>query len=693
MRNKQLLFFLFLLVGILFNSSQINPQQFQLRIVAKSPGDLNLNYTNAKTWPVSSGLNVVPIFKKVYLSADTSGAGITYSWSITQKPAGSTVNLDSVGTKGNSFIPDMQGSYTISVTAGGKTVTSNIFASKFRGVTLTQNCAPCHQGDFNKFPSWDSSLHATMYKRGITGMLAVNNSGNGLYGNYCVKCHTLSWDSTSANGNYGYLAHQTGWDTTWFRPGTLDTNGTIQIPQGDSSRWVRLRNQFQIVEPTANIGCETCHGPATDHANTGNPQFIAVSLSAGACNQCHDAPPGYPVGGMWKASRHATLPNSSAEAGRTICYPCHSGAAFVKFTKNKANPGYSAATDNFPSISCATCHDPHRSANFGLRTLALDSLANGYKPSSDASFRGGLGVLCMNCHHGRENSLARVTSQAKKYTDRFYPHYGVQGDMLLGANAFEYDLKITGNGTHKFIQDACVTCHMADDPSTEFGVANHQMKMTDAQDNDRVYVCKTCHADVSTSFDDIKAPKDWDGNGKIEGVQTEIQGLLDKLKAILPKDTSGEVVTRASDSTKVKSDPNYPRILPAIWDYWYVKNDGSLGVHNAVYTAAILQASLNTVTGVKQTDNEIPKQYTLAQNYPNPFNPATTISFSIPEASVVTLRVYDVLGNEVATLHRGFLAAGNYKFDWNASTLASGVYYYRLTTDKFTQTKKMLLLK
>lgn len=692
MRNKFLLFFLLLLINSLFMpANNISAQSFSLKIEAKSPGDLNLNYTNAQDWPISSGLRVVPLFKRVYLLADTSGTGVAYSWTLTTKPAGSNAVLDSANTKGNSFTPDKTGSYTVSVTVGSRTMTKDIFVSTFRGITLTKTCAPCHQGEANKFDEWKNSPHATMYKRGLTGNLAVNN-GNGLYGDYCVKCHTLNWDSTKANGNFGYLSHQTGWDTTWYKPGTL-TNGTISIPQGDSSRWVKLTTDFKTVEPAANIGCETCHGPADDHAKTGNTNLVDVSLDGGTCNQCHDAPPGYPIGGMWKLSSHATMPKSGEEAGRTQCYPCHSGAAFVKFAKNKTTPGYSAATDNFPSIACATCHDPHSGENFGLRTLTLDSLANGYKPSSNSTFRGGLGVLCMNCHHARENSFKRVTNQAKKFTDRFYPHYSPQSDMLLGANAYEYNLNITGTSTHAFMEDACVTCHMADDPTAQFPVANHQMSMKDAQGKDRIYVCQTCHTDAQTSFNDIKAAEDYDGNGTIEGAQTEIQGLLDKLKAILPKDTSGEVADMAVDSMKIKNDPNYPRILPAIWDYYFVRNDWSVGVHNARYAAAILQASLANITGVKQTDNNIPKTYSLAQNFPNPFNPTTTISFSIPEATVVTLRVYDAVGNEIATLHRGFLSAGNYKFDWNASYLASGVYFYKLSSDKFTMTKKMVLLK
>lgn len=88
-----------------------------------------------------------------------------------------------------------------------------------------------------------------------------------------------------------------------------------------------------------------------------------------------------------------------------------------------------------------------------------------------------------------------------------------------------------------------------------------------------------------------------------------------------------------------------------------------------------------------------PTRYYLSQNYPNPFNPTTTIEFSTPERSHVSLKVYDVLGNEVATLVNGWMESTNHKVIFNAADLASGIYYYTLTTGNFTSTKKLILLK
>lgn len=87
------------------------------------------------------------------------------------------------------------------------------------------------------------------------------------------------------------------------------------------------------------------------------------------------------------------------------------------------------------------------------------------------------------------------------------------------------------------------------------------------------------------------------------------------------------------------------------------------------------------------------KDYKLHQNYPNPFNPTTTISYSVPESQIVELKVYDLLGNEVANLVNEYKNAGNHSVQFNASNLSSGIYFYKLKTVNFVQTKKLILLK
>lgn len=103
-----------------------------------------------------------------------------------------------------------------------------------------------------------------------------------------------------------------------------------------------------------------------------------------------------------------------------------------------------------------------------------------------------------------------------------------------------------------------------------------------------------------------------------------------------------------------------------------------------------------TVSGVKEI-NSIADVFTLEQNYPNPFNPTTKINFSIPKSGYTTLKVYDILGNEITSLVDDNLSAGSYSVNFNTTelgkSLSSGVYFYRLTATGLTEVKKMYLVK
>lgn len=143
------------------------------------------------------------------------------------------------------------------------------------------------------------------------------------------------------------------------------------------------------------------------------------------------------------------------------------------------------------------------------------------------------------------------------------------------------------------------------------------------------------------------------------------------------------------------------------WNY-------QINSNNSIYKLSMLNFStgfavggngtiLKTTTGgdpvgIKPINNEIPQNYFLSQNYPNPFNPTTKIKFDVTsnvkrEMSNVKLIVYDMLGREAATLVNEELKPGSYEYEWNGSGFASGVYFYRLITGDFSQTKKMILIK
>lgn len=103
--------------------------------------------------------------------------------------------------------------------------------------------------------------------------------------------------------------------------------------------------------------------------------------------------------------------------------------------------------------------------------------------------------------------------------------------------------------------------------------------------------------------------------------------------------------------------------------------------------------TVNFITSVEQIEDIIPESFSLSQNYPNPFNPVTTIEFDVSSPGNIELLIYDNLGNYVVTLVDDHLLSGRYSVNFDASTFSSGVYFYRLTSQDFTATKKLILLK
>ncbi len=116
------------------------------------------------------------------------------------------------------------------------------------------------------------------------------------------------------------------------------------------------------------------------------------------------------------------------------------------------------------------------------------------------------------------------------------------------------------------------------------------------------------------------------------------------------------------------------------------------------YTARVFSNRSNGDLGIplavdENGNNEIPKQFSLSQNYPNPFNPSTTIHFELPKQSFVSLKIFDIMGREITTLIDQERHAGVYDIHWNAVNSPSGIYFYRLTTDVGTITKKLMLIR
>jgi hypothetical protein len=179
---------------------------------------------------------------------------------------------------------------------------------------------------------------------------------------------------------------------------------------------------------------------------------------------------------------------------------------------------------------------------------------------TSGTFDKGAGNLCANCHQVR-NALPVATAGSIAVTStRFGPHYGVQANLLLG----EGGLVATGSQSphYSLVADSCVSCHMGDED-------NHTYEPEVAR-------CTSCHPGL----------EDFDRNG----VQTEIQGMLDELKALL---ISAGIMNAETELAIVGTYPE--AVAQAMWNYKVVTYDASLGVHNPAYSEALLQTSLDAL--------------------------------------------------------------------------------------------------
>ena len=173
---------------------------------------------------------------------------------------------------------------------------------------------------------------------------------------------------------------------------------------------------------------------------------------------------------------------------------------------------------------------------------------------------------------------------------------------------------------------------------------------------------------------------------------TGLQKISGELTHTTPKLPSGDSVV----FTFRYIAPNTPNTKDSIYANGNSVNLNGNNTGDSWNFATNFVITVTPPTSIQQTSSVV-EGFTLAQNYPNPFNPSTKINFSIPKSGYVSLKVYDILGNEVSNLVSQDLTTGSYTVDFNAAengnALSSGVYFYRLSTSGFSEVKKMYLVK
>jgi hypothetical protein len=557
-------------------------------------------YKLPATTELTGGLFTIGVGQPAYLEAQldiTVAASdiLSTDWALTTKPAGSSALLTE-SPIGNSvpiyepsdrlafqvagrklLRPDVAGIYVVTATIATRTATVNLaqtlVAATYVGINT---CSSCHSGGLAdvKVPAWSKTLHSEVFKDNIDGL-----TGQTSYGSSCFGCHTVGYDTaaTAPNGGFSDVMAKLGWTP----PAATKVGNFDAVPDA-------LKN-------LANIQCENCHGPGSLHAGSGGwPVAISLSSDSGVCSQCHAAATHHVKGTEWNNSRHAVTTRDASGAGREACVGCHTGSGFIqRANAAKAGTAFSPMNTSFNPINCQTCHEPHGQtvpdkAAHQVRTLTSVKLADGTMVT-----KGGTGMLCMNCHQSRMSAAAVPTTQGSSH---FGPHHSPQADMLQGVNGFTYGKTMPSSAHEDVVPDTCATCHMqamaATDPALTF-VGGHTFKPSMAATatlpaKQLVGACQTCHGPDVTTFD--FALFDYNGDGVTEGVQTEVQHLLDQLSALLPPDNKPK--------TSLNIDSTWtPRQLEAAYNWLFVNNDGSRGIHNTAYTVGLLKASIADLSG------------------------------------------------------------------------------------------------
>ncbi|MFZ2324514.1 MAG: T9SS type A sorting domain-containing protein [Ignavibacteriaceae bacterium] len=592
----------FVLFFTTFLAAQTAPVA-QLKLEPVTPHSLTT--LGLTTNSVSPGLPVFANGTYVYLSANNVGStdAITSStFTLFSKPSGSAAVLEDVGSLGwKGLKADVKGAYKIELsvtTAGGSDLdTLTVYAGDYIGVGDVDgitgaypSCMTCHNNSgYPKFQDiftrWSTSGHATIFRTQIDVDAAASH-----YSTQCMKCHTTGYDHnvTASNNGFDDVALSLG----WVYPGHTDPG-----------MWDNIKTNYPGLVKFAVIGCENCHGAGSNHpAGQLGSQFLTNSTyTAGACAQCHDEPWRHNIYSMYENSGHseAVWSNSFAQGASSQnnslanCIRCHDAKGYINFTKGLTTNTTGMKVGSHLAITCQTCHDPHGNDNTAsLRTTPAgsDTLANGMQYTL-----GGLGKTCMNCHKNRTNN--EVTVQTAVSNSHWGPHHSVQADNFFGKNAAKFGTDDYRTNSHQFaVTDACVTCHMVATADTgtvnRDKVGGHSWNLHNPESGyDHTTACTSCHG-PKNSFDEFEAVTDYDGDGSVESVQGEVEGLLTNIRVLLPP-TGLDSVNYAEIGAM-----NDLTVKKAYWNYLLISYDGSNGMHNSIFAFDVLLKTEIALGGV-----------------------------------------------------------------------------------------------
>jgi len=320
-------------------------------------------------------------------------------------------------------------------------------------------------------------------------------------------------------------------------------------------------------------------GPAGPEGPAGPAGPAAVMNAADlTCTECHnDTALISSKKASWQESLHGQGVAFIEEGGNQNCAFCHSGAAFSAAVAAGQNFSQLESGDANPTHQdCRTCHQIH--TTFTSADWALETTAPVTTVTSGATFDGGAGNLCANCHQARrymanfasKDSAGVVIADKFTPTARFNTHYSVQVDTLMATVDVNEALGVDGKpGAHyAMVENTCVGCHMGENDNHRF-----------LPEVDR---CVACHADAEST----------DVNGAVTAFEEKVAQLHDALVAKGLMNDDGSNVLKNADGSPVQLDP--PQAA-ALFVYHLIEEDGSKSVHNPNYFNALVDASLEVL--------------------------------------------------------------------------------------------------
>ncbi len=429
-----------------------------------------------------------------------------------------------------------------------------------------------------------------------------------------------------------YQCHTTG-------PDTLKTPAFQQYP-GIQGSWAE-----------AGVGCEACHGPASNHLP--NPSVIKPPKEGyETCNKCH--------------ARDRTATNKRVEWLPTT----YAGASTGFIRHREQGDMMFASKHHLGGMTCATCHNPHKSVYYRLGGLKASAACENCHANKIIPGHGPDKATCLDCHMP---NAARNGDHLSKYVSEQSAHFW---KILTTPTTMFQNLDSTFVAGKKYIKvDANGFSGLTLD-----------------------YTCLQCHVNQ-----DVNWAAQWAPNIHTVGVPVELMSFT-------ATPTGSEVILNWSTATELNNQGFEVQRRFGSGQYVSIGNVRGNGTTTSPnkysYTDRLADAG-KYFYRLKQVDfggkyeysqaievNWSPFiAYKLEQNYPNPFNPTTTFGFGIPKKETVRLTVLNLIGEEVRIVFDGEKEAGYHSFNFDASNLPSGVYYYQLKAGNFVDTKKMLLVK